>query len=250
MRKILCAANWKLNKGPRETKEFLIEFLEGITPEEQKSFAIFPPTINLLVMSELLKETSIAWGAQNICFENSGAYTGENSAKEIKALGGHMCLIGHSERRILFSEKCTTLSKKIQLMQELNMIPILCLGEKSEERAEGITKQVVENQLRAATELADWSKPLILAYEPVWAIGTGQVASPEQAEDVHQFLRSCINDWVGPQVAEQMQILYGGSVKPTNSRELFTQPNIDGFLIGGASLSPKSLTDIYRNTIQ
>ena len=249
MRKILCAANWKLNKSPLETKEFLTQFLENISEDEQESFAIFPPSINLPTMSEFLKDTSVAWGAQNVYFERSGAFTGENSAQVVKSLGANICLVGHSERRLLFSETDEEFAKKVKLIQELNMTPVLCVGERLEEREAGKTHQVIGDQLRASTLLVDWLQPLILAYEPVWAIGTGQVATPEQAERAHQFLRLQVSQWAGAEVAEKMKILYGGSVKPTSSRELFAQKNIDGFLIGGASLKPDSFVEIYKNAI-
>lgn len=248
MREIFCAANWKLNKGPIETQSFLVDFLNQVNREDQKKFAIFPPALNLFLMSEFLKGSSVKWGAQNVCFESEGAFTGENSAKVVKSLGASMCLVGHSERRVLFGESNKNVAKKIGLLQDLGMTPLLCLGENLEERVEGRTHIVVESQLHSAMSYANWSQPLVLAYEPVWAIGTGQVATPEQAEDIHRFLRSRVKEWAGVMVADQIKILYGGSVKPSNSKDLFAQENIDGFLIGGASLKPDSLIEIYSNT--
>ena len=249
-RAMLCAANWKLNKDPNETREFLTQFLESVDESEQENFAIFPPTINLFIMSESLKNTHVAWGAQNIYFEESGAFTGENSARVVKSMGATMCLVGHSERRLLFFETDDDFAKKVKVVQKLDMTPVLCVGERLEDREAGKTHGIIGEQLRASTARADWSKPFILAYEPVWAIGTGQVATPEQAEEVHQFLRSQVSELAGVKVAEKIQILYGGSVKPVSSKELFSQENIDGFLIGGASLRPDSFIEIYKNAIQ
>lgn len=246
-RGILCAANWKLNKNPCETREFLVEFLERVDKEEQGYFAIFPPAINLLTLSECLKNTFVTWGAQNVYFEESGAFTGENSAQVVKSLGATMCLVGHSERRSLFSETDQDFAKKVRVVQKLEMTPMLCVGERLEDRQAGKTNEVIGNQLRASTAYVDWSHPLILAYEPVWAIGTGQVATPEQAEEAHQFLRSQVSELAGGEVSEKIQILYGGSTKPENSAQLFSQKNVDGFLIGGASLKPEIFVGIYKN---
>ena len=250
MREILCVANWKLHKNPRETREFLGEFLKRVHPREQKSFCILPPAINLWVMSECLKGTAVGWGAQNIYFKQEGAFTGENSAKAVQSMGATSCLVGHSERRILFSETNQELAKKVKLVQSLHMTPILCVGETLSERQERKTYTVIKDQLKVSTIDVDWSKPFVVAYEPVWAIGTGQVAEPKQAEKVHGFLRSQLKDLAGIMVAEKIKILYGGSVKPENAKALFSQENVDGFLVGGASLNPESFFDIYKRAIE
>lgn len=244
--KPLVAANWKLYKNPKEAADFFDEFLSKINMDQCENFAFFPPIIDLPITSEKLKNTSAFWGAQNIYFEIQGAYTGENSAEMIKSLGANMCLVGHSERRSLFGEDDNQVSKKAELLQKLDMTPMICIGESLVQRKSGKTFDIVEDQLTKALINLDSKKEFIIAYEPVWAIGTGQVATPEMAEEVHLFLREKLTELYGKSKADKVILLYGGSVKPENASDLYKQKNIDGFLVGGASLIVDSFLQIYR----
>ena len=244
-KEIICAANWKMNKNPQETEKYLKELVQLAPSGSQASFAIFPPALCLATAAQALKGSQIGWGAQNTHFENSGAFTGENSAEVVKGLGATHCLVGHSERRSLFGETNEDCAKKVAAIQSQGMIPVLCLGESLEQRESGETNQVILKQLREGLKSVDWSKALWLAYEPVWAIGTGKVATPDQANEAQAVLRKELVAMVGAEKAAAIPILYGGSVKPDNARELAQQPEVDGFLIGGAGLVLESLLKIY-----
>ncbi|MCB9026693.1 MAG: triose-phosphate isomerase [Bdellovibrionaceae bacterium] len=246
LKKPFVAANWKMHKNPQEATEFFNDFLSKISIEQMENFAFFPPTIDLSVTSEKLKKTRIYWGAQNIYTETQGAFTGETSAEVVKSLGANMCLVGHSERRSLFGEDDDQVSKKVNLIQQLDMTPMICIGESLVQRKSGKTFDVVEVQLIKALKDLDSKKEFIIAYEPVWAIGTGQVATPEMAEEVHLFIREKLSGLFGKAITEKTLILYGGSVKPENAAELYKQKNIDGFLVGGASLKVDAFLQIYR----
>ena len=238
MKKIF-AANWKLFKTPQETREFFAQFKE-LASKATGEVVFFPSAISLEAASESLKGTSIKFGAQNCYFQASGAFTGENSAQVVKALGGTYILIGHSERRKIFGEDDTQIAEKVAFVQGLGLTPMLCIGETLEEREATHTFRVLETQLMLGLAKADKSKPLVVAYEPVWAIGTGKVASPEQVAETHTDVHSILNKMGFGSVA----ILYGGSVKPDNAANLVKQAHVSGFLVGGASLEVKSFAEI------
>ncbi len=231
--KTVFAANWKLHKNPKETREFFSEWKKVFQSRAGAQVVFFPPATNLEATSQSLEGTEIKWGSQNCYADVKGAFTGETSAQVVKDLGGHYILLGHSERRSLFSETDEMIGRKFQLVQKLDLIPMLCIGETLPERQSGQTFQVLKNQLVKGLSLADKAKSLAIAYEPVWAIGTGQVATPEQVREAHAELRRMISE-MG--FSETTPLLYGGSVKPDNAKELLAVPHVNGFLVGGASL--------------
>ena len=241
MKKIF-AANWKLFKTPRQTRDFFKSFAtEAKNIKDQIIF--FPPATSWEAASESLKGTMIQWGAQNIYSEGQGAFTGENSALVLKELGGQVVLIGHSERRKVFGELDASLAKKVSYTVSLGLTPMLCVGETLEERDLGRTHTVTGEQLKNGLSTCPKGSLILIAYEPVWAIGTGRVATPEQAEEAHEKIKIKLKE-LG---FEGTAVLYGGSVKPDNAKELLSKPGIDGFLVGGASLEVKSFLEICRS---
>ncbi len=234
-------------KNPRETENFLQDFLplqKSFSPLVQSIF--FLPAMNLVAAEKILKSTNIFWGAQNIHFESEGAFTGENSPKVLRELGAQVCLVGHSERRALFHETDELCAKKIKSAQGLALVPMLCVGESLDERKANKTFQVITEQMKNSLKFLAPQKKIYIAYEPVWAIGTGQVATSSEAGEAHFILRKALKDLIGEKLAEATPILYGGSVKPENAQELANQDQIDGFLIGGASLKLESLAQIAQ----
>jgi triosephosphate isomerase len=188
----------------------------------------------------------LRWGGQNSYFQDSGAFTGENSPALLKHMGADFCLVGHSERRQIFAEGDDMLAKKVQALQKLGLTPILCVGETQDDRRWSRTQEVISRQTRVGLQFADPDKSIWLAYEPVWAIGTGVVATPEQVEEAHTILRRTLLEWSGS-AGDLVPILYGGSVKPENSAALAGLNNVGGFLIGGASLAVRDFLQIHRN---
>lgn len=240
MRKPICAGNWKMYKSPREASDFFEAILRDLkTSDEGAEVLVFPSALACDVVAKAVKGTTLKWGIQNSYFESRGAFTGENSAEVAKGMGASYILVGHSERRKIFGEPDSLLAKKVKYVQSLGLTPMLCVGEDLSEREAGKTKEVILRQLDQGLSEADTQKSFVIAYEPVWAIGTGKVATPEQAEEAHLVLRERLGN-----VGETTRILYGGSVKPENAKELAEKKNIDGFLIGGASLEPKSFLQI------
>lgn len=238
----IFAANWKLQKNPDETRKFFAEFSKlELQPSSQVVF--FPSSICLEAASASLKNSKIQFGSQNCYFEAAGAFTGETSAKSVKDIGGQYILIGHSERRSLFGETSEMIAKKIKLVQSLDLIPMFCIGETLAEREAGKTLSVLAQQIKEGLSQADLSKEIVVAYEPVWAIGTGKVATPEQVkethEQVHQELKKIYK-------SQEVAILYGGSVKADNAAQLIQIPHVSGFLVGGASLEPASFHAICK----
>ncbi len=244
MKKIF-AANWKLNKGPSEATKFIADFLKlaanGIF--SQSEVILFPSAISLDAVSKSSNGTKIQFGPQNIFSEKSGAFTGENSAEVAKALGSQFSLVGHSERRQLFGEMDAAVNSKIKLLQNLKMTPVLCIGETLVQRESNQTEKICFDQLNSALTSVDTSQQLIVAYEPVWAIGTGKVASIAQVAEIHAKLFSKISS-MG---FVNFQLLYGGSVKADNAKELLQVPFVNGFLIGGAALDPDSFYKICNS---
>ena len=237
------AANWKMNKGPKATRDFFSELKLKFKPQEKKSLVFFPSAFSLEATATALDSSEIQFGAQNCFSEAKGAFTGENSSDVVKELGGNWVIIGHSERRSLFNETDKMISKKVAHIQSLDLIPLLCIGETLEERQGMETSLILEMQLRRDLSQADKNKKIVIAYEPVWAIGTGKVATTTQVVEAHEHIRSVLGV-LG--FSKTTPILYGGSVKPDNASELISLPHVDGFLIGGASLEVKSFLDIVN----
>lgn len=249
-RKKIVAGNWKMNKDYQTGLELISEAVYMIKDELHKDVTtIFAtPYIHLSSVQKLMNaEHNFHVAAQNCHHEKSGAYTGEISAEMLKSVGVSYVIIGHSERREYQKEDSTLLAKKVNIALENNLIPIFCIGEKLEERESNVhfdtVKKQIEESLFHLSEIQ--IKSIVLAYEPVWAIGTGKTASPEQAQEMHAFIRGVIATKYSPEISESISILYGGSCNPSNAKVLFSQKDIDGGLIGGASLKSRDFTDIH-----
>ena len=238
MRRKLIAGNWKMNMTPSEARTYIKNICKKIDNSENQVL-IFPPAIDLFVFSEELKNTNVKFGAQNFYFEEKGAYTGEISLNMIKDTGATHVLIGHSERRQIFKEDDKMINKKIIKAIEKNFNIVLCVGEELSIREEGKTLDFIKTQLDSAflNVNIDSVKNIIIAYEPIWAIGTGKTATSDEAEEVCSFIRKIIKDKYDENTANNITILYGGSVNSKNAKDLFSKPNIDGGLVGGASLT-------------
>ncbi len=245
MRKLLIAGNWKMFKTFDEAIDLAKNIEKFVRNESVVDVAVFPPATYIHVVSSLLKNRSIFVGAQNIYPEEEGAFTGEISAKMVLTSGGSMTILGHSERRNVFGEPNDFICKKVKKAMATGLIPVLCIGEKLEEREAGETESVLIGQLEGSLDGVKIDSPdeIVLAYEPVWAIGTGVNATPEQAQATQAFIREWFRGRYGP-MADKIRILYGGSVKPSNAEKLLSQADIDGALIGGASLSSESFCEI------
>ncbi len=235
MRSSLIAGNWKMNGNMQS----VVELVEGIKAGDagKAELAVFPPAVFLTKVGAMLTASEIALGAQNVCDQEAGAFTGEIAAAMLKECGCRYALVGHSERRSLYLESDQLVAARFAAAVASGIMPILCVGESLDEREQGITEDVVARQIDAVIEVSgiDGIARAIIAYEPVWAIGTGKVATPDQAQEVHAFIRIKLAQ-LDAGVAEQIKILYGGSMNPSNAAELLSQPDIDGGLIGGASL--------------
>lgn len=250
MRKPIIAANWKMFKTPVETEEFLKSFLALAHAEERVDIVIAPPFISLATAQSLLTDRHhVRIAAQNMHYEQSGAFTGEISPMMLRSMFISYVILGHSERRSLFGETDDFINKKLVAAHHYHVKPILCVGETLEERDGGKIEAVLTQQITAdlAGLDADQAANTVIAYEPVWAIGTGRVASPEQAQDAHAFIRKVIAGLYDDTTAARVRIQYGGSVKPGNAAELMAKPDVDGFLVGGASLESGSFWEIIRN---
>ncbi len=242
------AGNWKMFKTPGETSAFFQEFQPLVAGATHCEIVIAPPFIDIPAAVEAVKGTRIEIGGQNLFWEKEGAYTGETSAGMLVAAGCRWVIIGHSERRQYFGETDETVLKRIRAALEAGLKPIVCVGEKIEQREAGQTEEVLVNQFRkgiAGLTPEQFSR-IVIAYEPVWAIGTGRTATPEIAADAHRTLRRQVAGAFGPEAAAAVRILYGGSVKPANVKQLMAQQEIDGTLVGGASLKPDSFAAIVN----
>lgn len=251
-RKNIIAANWKMNMTPSETAAFLDPFLKTFPEATSVDIVIAPPFVSLAKASETITTNpAVALSAQNMSHEASGAFTGETSAAMLKEVGCEYVILGHSERRSLYGEDDIVINKKVHATLAAGLKPILCIGESLEERDGGQLEFVLSQQLEgslagiSAEQMAD----IVIAYEPVWAIGTGRTASPEQAQETQAYVRSVLATLFGGDVAGATRIQYGGSVKPGNAAELIGQPDIDGFLVGGASLDPTSFAEIVKASL-
>lgn len=243
MKKIF-AANWKLNKNPEQAREFVIQFKNEVFKNKdfftQNEIILFPQAFSLEAVSSLCAGTAIGFGPQNIYSEKSGAFTGENSAEMAQSLKSNFALVGHSERREHFQESDSLLNKKVKLLQNLKMTAVFCFGETLKQREANQTLATCFAQIDSGLADCDKGQRLIVAYEPVWAIGTGKVATLDQVKEVHQ----AVFDKLTARGFSNFQILYGGSVKPENASDLLKIPHVDGFLIGGASLEVNSYVQV------
>lgn len=244
MIKKIFAANWKMNKNPYQALTFCQGLVDHIHQNsqfcDQRELFIFPQNFSLMTVVQECKGAPIDVGPQHIHTELSGAFTGENSVEIAHQIGAELVLLGHSERRQYFNETNEFIAKKVKTVQTLKMLPVLCIGETLEQRQAGQTVEVCKKQLQESLLGSDLTSRIVIAYEPVWAIGTGQVATPEQVKETHQKLFEALTE-MGLQ---HFQLLYGGSVKPDNAKELLKIPYVDGFLIGGAALELQSFIKI------
>ncbi len=247
MRRPLIAANWKMYKTPQQAADFVKSLSQLHAGASTAEVVLFPPSIDLAsTLQQLGPDSPIGIGAQNMHFAEEGAYTGEISAGMVTAIGAKYILIGHSERRQYFHETDELVNKKLHTALKHGLIPVVCVGENLEEREQNRTEAILERHTHAALKglSAEAVGPVVIAYEPVWAIGTGKTATPEMAADAHSFIRGEVSKLLGARVANSMRILYGGSVKPENAKELLSQEGIDGALVGGASLDAVSFQKI------
>jgi len=251
MRRPLVAANWKMNGTRASARALTHAVLEGLQGERRIDVAICPPVVLLDLVGALLADGNLILGAQNVARETAGAYTGEITAEMLLEAGCNLVLVGHSERRQYYAETDAIVADKTARALEAGLTPVICLGETLDEREGGATESVVARQLQAVIDKCGVGAMAggVLAYEPVWAIGTGRTATPREANDVHAFLRQRVAG-SDPQVAAGLRILYGGSVKSANASELFAMPDIDGGLIGGASLVADEFIEICREAAQ
>lgn len=250
MRKTVIAGNWKMNYDLAQSESLIVELKSLLKNETPNCDVIVcPPFPSLSEVSKLLKGSIIKLGAQNMYFEESGAYTGEVSASMLKSAGCEYVILGHSERRTIFGETDELINKKIKKALSAGLTPIFCIGELLSERETGITNDVIKRQLLAGLNgvSEEEMKKIIIAYEPVWAIGTGKTATPAQAQEVHEFIRDLIEIDYSLETANDVTIQYGGSVKPDNAKDLLSQKDIDGALVGGACLKADSFLGIIKS---
>jgi len=248
MRKKVMAANWKMYKTPDDTRDYLRDFLPLVAGHDRDEIVVCPPYTDVATALEAARGSSVAIGVQNVHWKADGAYTGEISAPMLLCLGVTHVIIGHSERRQYFGETDDTVNLRLKTALESGLTPICCVGEVLQEREAGLTDDVLRRQCVRAFHAISAKKAakLIVAYEPVWAIGTDKTATPELAAEAHAVIRSEATEVFGEEFAGQLRILYGGSVKPDNAKALMSQEEIDGALVGGASLDPKSFAAIVK----
>ena len=248
MRKKLIAANWKMYKTPDQTRDFFRDFLPMVAGHSRDEIVICPPYIDLHIAVEAAKDSNVAIGAQDVYWQDEGAFTGEISPPMLLAAGCTHVIIGHSERRQYFGETDDTVNMRLRAALQTGLVPIVCVGEVLEEREANLTEDVLRRQcLRAFHAIsAKKAAKLVVAYEPVWAIGTGKTATPQMASAAHLLIRGEAAKAFGQEFADHLRILYGGSVKPENAKALMAEEEIDGALVGGASLDPKSFAVIVK----
>ena len=247
-RRPLIAGNWKMFKTGAEAVETARQLVDLVADFSASDVMIAPPFTALAPVADILKKSRIQLGAQNLYWENEGAFTGEISPLMLISAGCRYVIIGHSERRQYFGETDHSVNKRINAANTHGLIPIFCIGESEQQRESEQTFSVLDKQIKNGLKglVADNLKTLVIAYEPVWAIGTGKTATSDQAQEVHQFLRSLVGDLFGETLAKAIRILYGGSVKPDNISELMARPDIDGALVGGASLDAETFSKIAQ----
>jgi len=251
LRKKLIAGNWKMNKTPADGAALVAELVAAVGKKTEVDIVVCPPFTALDAVAKVLDGSTIRLGAQNLHPENSGAFTGEISAPMLRALFATHVIIGHSERRALFGETDAFVNLKVLAALKHQLKPSLCVGETLAERESGATLKVVQTQLEAGLQgvSKEQAASLIVAYEPVWAIGTGKVATTDQAQEVHAFIRGLLTKLFTEPVAQRVRILYGGSMKPANAPELLAQKDIDGGLIGGAALEARSFVELVNAAV-
>ena len=250
MRRPIIAGNWKMNKTPSEAVDFIRQLKPLVADVNDIDIVVAPPFTVLQAVSREIEGSNISLGAQNVFWEASGAFTGEVSHTMVRDVGCRYVIIGHSERRQYFGETNESVRKKIEASLAVELSPILCVGEALGEREAGKTFDIVKNQVSQCLEgfSQEEMENITIAYEPIWAIGTGKTATPEQAEEVHAFIREQLGTLFGQQVSDRVRIQYGGSVNPDNISDLMAQPSIDGALVGGASLKVESFLSIVKFT--
>ena len=247
-RKKLIAANWKMCKNPAEARSFVQKFLPLVRNHSRDEIVICPSFVDLVSMAEALRGSKVKLGAQDVFWEPTGAFTGEVCAAMLREVGCTHVIIGHSERRQYFGETDDTVNRKVAAALEAGLTAIVCIGELLQEREAGLTDEILRRQSQGAfRKIAnEFSKQITIAYEPVWAIGTGKTATPDMAAAAHRIIRAELEQIFGADIANQIRILYGGSVKPENAKALMSEEEIDGALVGGASLDPKSFAAICQ----
>ena len=248
MRKKIIAGNWKMHKNAEQTEDLLNELIAKIPTDTDVQIIVAPTFVNLASAVDHLEFTNIDVAAQNVHQAEAGAFTGEVSADMLKSVGVNTVILGHSERRAIFHETDALIAAKVNTALTHEMTVIFCFGEELKDRQTKNHFNVVENQLKDGLfhiNANNWEK-IVLAYEPVWAIGTGETASPEQAQEMHEFIRRTVLTAFGPDIADNVSILYGGSVKPDNAKEIFSKPDVDGGLIGGAALKADDFVAIVN----
>jgi triosephosphate isomerase len=249
----VIAGNWKLNKDVPQTEELLSGLKSALTFDlKGVKIIVCPPFTSLETAGRCIKGSSMSLGAQNMYYEDEGAFTGEVSSKMLKSVGCEYVILGHSERRQIFGETDELINKKVKKANASGLVPIVCVGETLDQREKNIAAEIVTTQVRGVLKdvSAEHAEKLIIAYEPVWAIGTGRNATPQQAEEVHLLIRTLLAELYTPATAGKIIIQYGGSVKPDNAAELLWQPNVDGALVGGACLKADSFTAIIKAAIR
>jgi triosephosphate isomerase len=251
MRTQIIAGNWKMHKTEEEAFQLASDLKQRLKDVKGVKAVICPPFTSLTPVRRAIENSPILLGAQNMHWEEKGAYTGEISPPMLLTTGCKYVILGHSERRSLFFETDEFVNLKVKSALKFNLFPIICVGEKLDQREANKTEEIVENQVRGAFKDlgAQEAEKTVIAYEPVWAIGTGRTATPQQANKVHLFIRELLLSEFGKECAEKINILYGGSVKPENSKELLDMPEIDGALVGGASLDAESFEKIIKSAI-
>ncbi|MEA3466967.1 MAG: triose-phosphate isomerase [Thermodesulfobacteriota bacterium] len=247
-RRPLLAGNWKMHRTVLEAYHLVTEIGKCAAGLDDRDVILAPPFIAIAKVAEVLKGSDVEVAAQNVCWEEEGAFTGEISPKMLKAVGATAVIIGHSERRQIFHEDHEIINKRLKGALKFGLMPIFCIGETLEERESEKTFEILEEQLRKglAGVSSEDMKKTVVAYEPVWAIGTGKTATKEQAQEVHAFIRKLLAEMFEKDIADSVRILYGGSVKPDNVDELMAQPDIDGALVGGAALDAESFCRIIN----
>ncbi len=251
MRRHMIAGNWKMYKTPQEARVLADRICEVCGDNKHIDIVICPTYVSLLPVYESINSSQIRLGAQNLYFEDEGAFTGEISAPMLKEIGCKYVIVGHSERRTIFGETDELINSKVKACFNWQLVPIICVGETLQERENGETGEVIKKQVAGVLEGVTEEQLLraVIAYEPVWAIGTGKTATPEQANDVHRLIRNMIRDRYSEKAASLIRILYGGSVKPDNAKGLMNQEDIDGALVGGASLDANSFAEIVEGSM-
>ena len=251
MRKIIIAGNWKMNKDLKESIDLASSIKRSLYDIEEVEVVICPPFTSLSDVNDITMDTTIRLGAQDVYWEKEGAFTGEISSQMLKSVGCVYCIVGHSERRQFFAETNDTVNKKAKALLSSGIMPIVCVGEKLDERKAGkefdVVKDHIVNSLKGLTK--EEMLKTVIAYEPVWAIGTGVNATKEQAQEMHKYIRGLIKDIYGEDIAAAVRIQYGGSVKPENIKELISQEDVDGALVGGASLRGDSFVGIVKGCL-